>query len=86
MVSDKYKIAKELTDKIESTEYKIRHIDKLLGSCGLGCKIGGTPKNTFQRLGDYSSYNKEFIKNLLEDDKKKLNTELEILKKQFNEL
>lgn len=86
MEQNQYKIVKELVDLIEKNESKIRQIESLLNSCGLGCTINGTPANTFTRTVDYVSYNKDFIKKLLEEDRANYQSNLDILRKQFEEL
>lgn len=86
METDKFKKAKELSDEIEQKQHKLYFISRLLKSCSLDCKISGTPKNDFIRLGEYRTNNVVFIKKLLENDKLLLETKLNDLQKQFNEL
>mgnify|MGYP003442150705 CR=1 FL=1 len=86
MESSTYKVAEETKREIDITQTKIRHIYELLRCCGLHCKISGTPPSRFMKLSEYTSLNKDFIKKLLEDDRAKLEAELEVLQQQFKEL
>lgn len=86
MDSEKYLLAKELKEKIESVKYRIHQIEVLLPCCGLSCEIDGTPPNKFRRTNKYTSPNKEFIKKLLESDLEKLSSELISLTNQFDKI
>lgn len=86
METDKFKKAKELSEQIEQWKFRIFHIETLIDSCDIYCEIDGVPKNRCNRLNKYHSSNTEFIKKLLENDKLLLETKLNDLQKQFNEL
>jgi len=85
MTEEKFKQIKELQDKIEDKERKIRNIDLLISSCGLGCKITGTPKGSFRQAPEHYSSNKEEIIKILQLDREKINNELIELNKVFSE-
>jgi hypothetical protein len=85
MTEEKFKQIKELQDKIEDKERKIRNIDLLISSCGLGCKITGTPKGTFRKAPEHYFSNKEEIIKILQIDRDKMSNELSELKNAFSE-
>jgi len=85
MTEEKFKQIKELQDKIEDKERKIRNIDLLISSCGLGCKITGTLKGTFRQAPEYYFSNKQEIIKILQLDRGKICNELTELKKVFSE-
>jgi hypothetical protein len=85
MTEEKFKQIKELQDKIENKERKIRNIDLLISSYGLGCKITGTPKGTFRQAPEHYFSNKEEIIKILQLDREKIINELIELKKVFSE-
>ena len=85
MTEEKFKQIKELQDKIEDKERKIRSIDLLISSCGLGCKITGTPKGTFRQAPEHYFSDKEEIIRILQMDKDKISNELAELKNVFSE-
>jgi hypothetical protein len=85
MTEEKFKQIKELKEKIEDKERKIRKIDLLISSCGLGCKITGTPKGTFRQAPEHYFSNKEEIIKILKLDREKISNELTELKKVFSE-
>lgn len=83
METEKFKIAKEISDKINSIEGKILQIDRLINSCGLSCEISGTLRNSFNKCIPYISYSKDTIIYILQNDKMLLISELDQLKKDF---
>jgi len=85
MTEEKFKQIEELQDKIEDKQRKIRNIDLLITSCGLGCKISGKPKGTFRQSPEHYFSNKEEIIRILQLDKAKLSNELLELQKLFSE-
>lgn len=85
MTEEKFKQIKELQDKIDYKERKIRNIDLLISSCGLSCKITGTPMGTFRQIPEHYFSNKEEIIKILQLDREKISNELTELKKVFSE-
>jgi hypothetical protein len=85
MTEEKFKQIKELQDKIEDKQRKIRNIDLLITSCGLGCKITGTPKGRFRQALEHHFSNKEEIIRILQLDKENLANELSELQTVFSE-
>lgn len=86
MNKDIFNEAQILQAKISTITQNLRQIEKLLISCGLECTITGTPPNVHSRTIPYTSYNKKFIKLLLENDKKELTEQLSDLTDQFDAL
>ena len=84
ILKEKFKEIKDIENNIEQKEYKIRVIDSLITSCGLSCKITGTPRGKFRTLPQYHFSNKEEIIKILKLDKEKLMDELIELKRIFS--
>ena len=76
---------KKLYDKIEDKKRSIRRVDLLISSCGLGCKITGTPRNGTRLLDDYHFSDREQIIKLLMFEKETLQFQLSELEEVFSE-
>ena len=83
MTEEKFKEIKELQSKIEKRQANLRTIDGLLQSCGVGCKITGTPRNSFTLKLEYQFSDKSLIVQILESEKEKLSKELKELQDLF---
>jgi predicted transposase YbfD/YdcC len=84
MTEEKFNEIKNLYQKIENKKSSIRTIDSLISSCGLSCKISGTPRN-LRMTKEYHFSKKEEIIRLLEMEKEVLTSELQELESQFSE-
>jgi len=84
MTEEKFNEIKNLYEKINTKKSSIRQIDLLLSSCGLSCKITGTPRNGFRSLNDYHFSKREQITKLLEMEREVLQTELRELESNFS--
>ena len=49
MTEEKFKKVKELQEKIEDKERKIRNIDLLMSCENIDCKMTGTPQGKFRQ-------------------------------------
>ena len=83
MTEEKFKEIKELQSKIEKKQTNLRTIDGLLQSCGVGCKITGTPRYSFNFKLEYQFSDKSLIVQILESEKEKISNELKELQDLF---
>jgi gas vesicle protein len=86
MTEEKFEQIKDIKEEIEEKEKEIRSISSLLSSCGISCKITGTPKGTSKQVSEFYFYNKEEIVRILKLSMEKIANELNKLKKEFSEL
>lgn len=85
MTEQEFEEIQILQNNIAETERKIRVIDALSSSCGLGCKITGTPRGC-RTTPDYFFSDKKEILRILQIERERLSKEWSKLKKQFKEL
>jgi hypothetical protein len=83
MTQEKFKDLKELESKIEKIKIKLNVIDSLFKSCGVSCKITGTPRNLSNVKRKYKFYDKELTNEILKSHHKKLTQELKELEDSF---
>ena len=77
------KKVKEDLDRLERQKYKL---ESALKSCSLGVTIGFTHSGTFKRKDDVSVYNKEVIKEMVSKELNRLNGEIDLVKKEFENI
>lgn len=85
MTEEKFNQIKNLRDNIDRKKSSIRTIESLISSCGISCKIIGTPKSCRSTI-EYHFSNKDEIKKLLIFEKEKIEFDLQELEKMFSEL
>lgn len=85
MTEEKFNQIKNIHEKIANKKQSIRQIESLINSCGLSCKISGTPRGSFARTPEYHSLNKEQIIKMLVIEKENIESELLELEKTFSE-
>ena len=83
MTQEKLKELKELESKIENIKIKLNVIDSLSKSCGVSCKISGTPRGSFNIKREYEFYDKELTNKILKSHHEKLTQELKELEDSF---
>ena len=74
------KKVKEDLDRLERQKYKLESAHK---SCGLSATIGFTHSGGFNRKGEVSFYNKEIIKEMVSKELDRVNEEIGLVKKEF---
>ena len=74
------KKVKEDLDRLERQKYKL---ESALKSCGLSATIGFTHSGGFNRKGEVSFYNKEIIKEMVSKELDRVNEEIDLVKKEF---
>jgi hypothetical protein len=74
------KKVKEDLDRLERQKYKL---ESALKSCGLSVTIGFTHSGPFARKGEVSFYNKEIIKEMVNRALDRVNEEIDLVKKEF---
>lgn len=86
MEDSTYKTAEELKNKISSEETRLYRIEKLLKSAKLECEVEGDFHGNRSIVQKYTSGNSDFIKKLLEDDKRLIMNKLTTLRHEFKQL
>jgi hypothetical protein len=77
------KKVKEDLDRLERQKYKLEYA---LKSCGLSVTIGFTHPGGFNRKGEVSIYNKDIIKEMVTKELDRLNSEIELVKEEFEKV
>ena len=78
---EKAKKIKEDLDRLERQRYKL---ESALQSCSLGATIEFNPSKAFiSRKDEVSIYNKEVIKEMISKELERLNSEIELVKEEF---
>lgn len=77
------KKVKEDLDRLERQKYKL---ESALKSCGLSVTIGFTHSGPFARKGEVSFYNKEIIKEMVNRALDRVNEEIDLVKKEFENI
>jgi len=78
---EKAKKIKEDLDRLERQRYKL---ESALQSCSLGVTIGFYPSKAFiSRQDEVSIYNREVIKEMISKELERLNSEIELVKEEF---
>jgi len=86
MTEEKFNQIKELKNKIEGKEDKLRDIDLLIQTPKLVCKIYGSPNRSLRQDPEFYFFEEDEIIRLLKLGREKINSELSELKKTFSEL
>ena len=77
------KKVKESLDKLERQQYKL---EAALKFCKLSVTIDFTHSGPFSRTDSVNVYNKEAVKEMIIKELERLKEEIELVKKEFNEL
>jgi hypothetical protein len=83
MEIDKFEQAKKVKEDLDRLERQKHKLESALESCDLGVTIGFNYKGAFNRKGEVSVYNKELIKEMVSKELDRLNSEIELVKKEF---
>ena len=83
MEIDKFEQAKKVKEDIDRLERQKYKLESALKSCGLSVTIGFTHPGGFNRKGEVSVYNKELIKEMVTKELVRLVEEIELTKKEF---
>jgi hypothetical protein len=83
MELEKFEQAKKIKEDLDRLERQKYKLESALKSCGLSATIGFTHSGGFNRKGEVSFYNKEIIKEMVSKELEKINEEIELVKKEF---
>jgi hypothetical protein len=83
MEIDKFEQAKKVKEDLDRLERQKHKLESALESCGLGATIGFNYQGAFNRKGEVSVYNEELIKEMVSKELDRLNSEIELVKKEF---
>jgi hypothetical protein len=77
------KKVKENLDRLERQKYKL---ESALKSCGLSVTIGFTHSGGFNRKDEVSVYSKDAIKEMISKELDRLNSEIGLVKEEFEKV
>jgi len=83
MELEKFEQAKKIKEDLDRLERQKYKLESALKSCGLSATIVFTHSGGFNRKGEVSFYNKEIIKEMVSKELEKINEEIELVKKEF---
>jgi hypothetical protein len=83
MELEKFEQAKKVKEDLDRLERQKHKLESALKSCGLSVTIGFTHSGGFNRKGEVSFYNKEIIKEMVSKELDRVNEEIDLVKKEF---
>ena len=83
MELEKFEQAKKVKEDLDRLERQKHKLESALKSCGLSVTIGFTHSGPFARKGEISFYNKEIIKEMVNRELDRVNEEIDLVKKEF---
>jgi hypothetical protein len=83
MELEKFEQAKKVKEKLDKLERQKYKLESALKSCSLGVTIGFTHSGAFQRKDEVMIYNKEVIKEMISKELDRLNSEIKLVNKEF---
>ena len=86
MELEKFEQAKKVKEDLERLERQKYKLESALKSCGLNVTINYTYGGHFRTPGEVSVYNKECIKEMITKELKRLNEEIDLVKKEFENI
>ena len=86
MTEEKYNEIKSLKEKIEKLERELRTIEHLIESVALGMEISGTSTCKFKVKRFFKMDGDDFIKSILDGERKNIEYKLSQLRDNFNKL
>ena len=86
MEIEKFEQATKVKDKLDRLERQKYKLESALKSCSLGVTIGFTHSGPFPRKDEVSFYNKEVIKEMIARELRRLVEEIDLVKKEFENI
>jgi len=86
MEIEKFKEATKVKEKLDTLERQKRKLESALKSCSLGATIGFTHPGEFRRKDEVTINSGEFIKEMISKELKILNSHIEIVKEEFENI
>ena len=84
MELEKFKQAKKIKEDLDRLERQKCKLESALESCSLGVTIEFNPSKAFiSRKDEVAIYNKEVIKEMISKELERLNSEIELVKEEF---
>ena len=83
MEIDKFEQAKKVKEDLDRLERQKYKLESALKSCGLSVTIGFTHSGSFNRKDEVSFYNKGVIKEMITKELERLNSEIDLVKEEF---
>ena len=86
MELEKFEQAKKVKERLDILEIQKTKLERALKSCSLGATIIYSTGGEFRNKGEVSLWNKEFIKEMISKELKILNSHIEIVKEEFENI
>ena len=86
MEVEKFEKAKKVKEDIDRLERQKRKLELAFKSCSLGATIGYSTGGTFPRKDEVSLYNKDAIRDMLSKELERINGEIELVNKEFENI
>jgi len=87
MELEKFEQAKKVKENLDRLERQRRKLESALESCSLNVTIEFTPSKVFlSRKDEVSVYSKDVIKEMISKELERLNSEIELVKEEFEKV
>jgi len=87
MELEKFEQAKKVKEDLDRLEIQKRKLESALESCSLNVTIEFSPSKTFiTRKDEVTIYNREIIKEMISKELKRLESEIELIKEEFERI
>jgi len=87
MELEKFEQAKKVKENLDRLERQKRKLESALESCSLGVTIEFSPSKAFlTRKEEVTIYNREVIREMISKELERLNGEIELIKKEFENI
>ena len=87
MELEKFEQAKKIKEDLDRLERQKRKLESALESCSLGVTIEFSPSKVFfSRKDEVTIYNREVIREMISKELKRLESEIELIKEEFERI
>ena len=86
MELEKFEQASKIKEDLDRLERQKHKLESSLKSCSLGVKIEFVHTGAFRRKDEVSVYSKDAIKEMISKELDRLNSEIELVKEEFENL
>ena len=86
MELEKFEQAKKIKENLDRLEIQKSKLERALKSCSLGATIVYSTGGEFRNKGEVSLWNKESIKEMISKELERLTEEMDLVKKEFENI
>ena len=86
MELEKFEQAKKIKENLDRLEIQKSKLERALKSCSLGATIVYSTGGEFRNKGEVSLWNKKFIKEMISKELERLTEEMDLVKKEFENI